>query len=142
MNEYYITSIEQEEASPFVIEHALSLGTLLDDKWDAEYGKYIKWYGAQTSGKIRGVLGIMICSDLPDDLVVVGIYGSPQSIKILGEYVLSLSYKNKFGYIDIKNESWMLALMKRGFEISPIIERDCAGNRIRLVQLTGGQNEG
>jgi hypothetical protein len=138
MTEYYITSIEQEEATPFVLSHVRSMGTLLDEAWEAQYGKYIKWYGAQISGEIKGVLGIMICSDLPDDLVIVGIYGCPRSIKVLGEYVLSLSYKNKFGYIDVKNEAWMLALMKRGFEVSPIVERDCAGNRIRLVQLTGG----
>jgi hypothetical protein len=138
MTEYYITSIGQEEAMPFILEHAMSIGTIVDEAWSKEYKDIVKWYGAQISGEIKGVLGIMICSDLPDDLVVVGIYGSPRSIKILGEYVMSLNYSNKFGYIDVKNEAWMLALMKRGFEVSPIIERDCAGNQIRLIQLTGG----
>jgi len=137
MNDYYITSIEQGEAVPFVLEHMSATGALYDEVWAQDSANYVKWYGAHCNGETKGCLGLMMCSAMPDDLIVVGLYGDPHAIKILGEYVLRYPHKNKFGYVDINNQSWMLALMRRGFEFSPIVEHDNVGNKIRLVQLTG-----
>lgn len=141
MNAYYITSIDQEEATPFVLAHMTETGTIYDEEWAQESVGYVHWFGAHSGKETKGVLGLMMCSSMPDDLIIVGLYGCPQAIKILGEYALRYPHKNIFGYVDINNQAWMLALMKRGFEFSPIIEHDKVGNKIRLVQLTGGQHE-
>lgn len=140
MNEYYITSIDQEEATPFVLQHMSETGALYDEEWAQDSANYVKWYGAHYRSETKGVMGLMMCSSMPDDLIIVGLYGTPHAIKILGDYALRYPQKNKFGYVDINNQSWMLALMKRGFEVSPIVEHDAVGNKVRLVQLTGGQH--
>jgi hypothetical protein len=140
MSEYYIVAIGQEEATPCVLEHMFDTGALYDEAYMETSKPFIKWFGAKCDGILKGVLGVMTCDTTPDDLIIVHFYGTPKAIKILGEYVLRLPQKNKFGYIDVNNNTWMLALMKRGFDISPIAEHDQLGNKIHLVQVSGGQN--
>jgi hypothetical protein len=140
MKDYYIKSIVQEDATPLVLAHMTETGTIYDEAWSQDSANFVQWFGAFYMGGVEGVIGLMMCSSMPDDLIIVGLYGTPHAIKILGDYALRYPQKNKFGYVDINNQSWMLALMKRGFEVSPIVEHDAVGNKVRLVQLTGGQH--
>lgn len=135
MSDWYITSILQEEATPFVLSHMLRIGCVYDSEWAQESLPHIRWYGAHCSKGTQGVLGIMVCDAMPDDLIIVGLYGNAKAVKILGEFVIGFKQPNKFGYVDINNETWIRALSKRGFWFSDEVEQDRMGNKIVLVNI-------
>jgi hypothetical protein len=137
MKEYYIVPIEQEEATPFAIEHMLQTGTIYAEEWVANNRSYITWFGAKYRDKIEGVLGIV--TDFPEqgNLYGIGLYGNPHAVKILLDYFMRLPQPNKFGHVEVNNPRWISALKKRGWEISPIVEHDTLGNKAYCARVIG-----
>src|ERR1700729_3959320 len=112
MKDYYIASIEQEEALPIVFDHMRTIGTLVEETCPEHSTQKVTWYGSKVDGELKGVLGVMFFESRPDDLIVVSLNGNLQSIKILLDYALRLPQKNKIGYIDINNPSCIAACTK------------------------------
>lgn len=142
MDDYYITPVDQEEALPFIRDHMSGVGDLYDPEWLNEFKGFIHWFGARFRGEIKGIMGIMVSDTMPEDLIIVEFHGCPHAIIMLGGYILKYPHKNKFGYVSVRNEKWLAALQKRGYNISPIVEHDKMGNKIRCVGIIGDQDVG
>ena len=137
MDDYYITTVTQEDALPFIKDHMSGAGDIYDEEWLNEFKKTIIWFGAKYEGELKGIMGIMMSEAMPDDLIIVEFHGNPHALVLLGTYILKYPHKNKFGYVSVRNEGWIHALQKRGYTVSPIIEHDKSGNKIRCVGLIG-----
>jgi hypothetical protein len=142
MEKYYITRIKHEEALPFALEYTDKAGLPFPYEWAETWKNYIVWYGTREHhGDIKGVLGLMMSSKLPNELCAVGLYGDPKSIKMLLNYFLGFEHTHKFGHVEVSNKAWHKALEKRYFKISSEPEVTSIGTEVFLAEYVGASHE-
>jgi hypothetical protein len=79
----------------------------------------------------------MMTPALPDELMVVCLYGNPHATKILIDYFLGYPQSHKFGSIEVRNEAWIKVLMKRNFKVEEELEVTPSGSRSLVIAYAG-----
>jgi hypothetical protein len=138
VNDYYITRVEGKKVQRFARLHTKKTGIPYGVEWAEIWGKHVEWYGAKDKGIIKGVLGLMTCYSLPDELMIVCLYGNPHAVKVLIDYFLGYPQKHKFGSIEVRNEGWIKSLEKRNFKVEEELEVTPSGSKSVVISYGGG----
>lgn len=100
------------DARPYILQHCLEYGLLMDPAASLPYEENISWWGAFVDGKIEGVLGLTGYVDMPDTLYIYGIYGSKRALAALVHFLGDLPYARLRGHV-LKNNEKMLRVWSR-----------------------------
>lgn len=85
-------------------------------------------------------MGMMKSYSLPEELLIVCLYGSPKATKILLDFVLAHPQKHKFGSVEIRNETWITSLQRRGWIVEEELAASLSGSRSVVLGYKGKDN--